>query len=248
MRFAGVKTGHKARSFMFIRSLYEGLLQLVYPLLCEACQRPLLGQEKVLCLECNLLLPQTHYHHIAENATAQKLAGRIHFDHATSFAYFTKDGLLQHLLHRMKYDFRKEIGNYLGTQFAVALKQTAWIGDITALVPVPLHQRKQRLRGGNQSLWIAEGMSSVLQLPVLPHTLRRIKHTKSQTKMLSREQRLENIKDAFAVPEPAMLEGQHILLVDDVLTTGATLEACALTLEKAGGIRISIATIGLAGS
>jgi ComF family protein len=229
------------------RTAGAALAQLVYPRLCEACQRPLLAAEQVLCLECTLLLPQTNYHHIAENDTALKLAGRFAFRNASSFAWFTKEGLLQHLLHRLKYESRKEIGYFLGARLGAALLQANWIKEIEVIVPVPLHRKKQQLRGGNQSYWIAEGISKVLAVPVNTGGLVRIKHTVSQTRG-SREQRLENISGAFTIAQAGPLEGKHVLLVDDVLTTGATLEACAQALLTIRDCSLSIATVGIAGS
>lgn len=228
-----------------IKQMAKGLAHLVYPRLCMGCNKPLLEEEEILCLNCNVYnIPRTAYHHIPGNETAMRFAGRIPCEQVTSFAYFTGEGLLQHLLHELKYNNRKDIGLYLGRQFAYDLEQTGWAKNIEAIIPVPLHPEKQKARGYNQAGLIAAGMSEVLHIPVLAEALVRVRNTESQTQK-NREERIENMKDAFA-PGPAKLPVQNILLIDDVLTTGATLEACALALIQQPGIRISIATIGVA--
>jgi ComF family protein len=190
-------------------------------------------------------LPRTDYHLMPENDTVLRLAGRVPFTHATSFAYFINDGLLQHLLHGLKYLNKKENGAYLGKQFAYDLQQTDWIRTVDVIIPVPLHAKKEAVRGYNQSVLIGEGMCNILHIPVNNKVLKRVRHTESQTQK-SRAERLENMKDAFVVKDAAAIKDKHVLLIDDVLTTGATLEACALALLKVQDTRVSIATIGIA--
>jgi len=230
---------------MFVKELAHGLVHLFYPRLCEGCSKALLPGEDVLCLGCSLELPGTAYHNIADNDTALRLAGRLPFIHATSYAHFTNDGLLQHLLHGLKYMNKKETGRYLGKQFAFELQKTDWISSIDMIIPVPLHPKKEAQRGYNQSVLIGEGMSKVLHIPINDKSLIRVRQTESQTQK-TRAQRLENMKDAFVVKDTSGLKGKHVLLIDDVLTTGATLEACALALLQEQDIRLSIATIGIA--
>lgn len=174
-----------------------------------------------------------------------RFAGRIPYAHATSFAYFTNEGLLQHLLHGLKYKNRKETGRWLGKQFALDLSQTNWIKGVDGIIPVPLHHKKEAQRGYNQSLLIAEGLSNVLHIPILDKALVRNRHTESQTKK-TRAERMQNMQDAFAIKQANVLINKHLLLLDDVLTTGATLESCAITLLKMPGTKVSIATIGIA--
>jgi ComF family protein len=210
------------------------------------CNKSLLDEEEILCLTCNVYnIPRTAYHHIAENETAMRFVGRVPVQKGTSFAYFTNEGLLQHLLHELKYNEREDIGVYLGKQLGYDLKQTGWASSIDAIVPVPLHPEKQKLRGYNQSRNIAEGISEVLGLPVLAGAVERVRNTESQTQK-SREERIENMKEAFAVKAPGQIAGKHLLVTDDVLTTGATIEACALALLTVPGVTISVATIGVA--
>lgn len=223
-----------------------GLAGLIYPRQCMGCSKPLLAEEDTLCLNCNVyLLPRTAYHHIPNNETAGRFTGRVPVERATSLAYFTDGGLLQHLLHQLKYKGNKQVGRFLGTQLGYELQQTGWAQGIDGIIPVPLHKSKEQARGYNQSAVIAESMATVLQLPVWPNALQRILPTESQTNK-TRIERIANMQGAFAVADAEVVTNKHVLLIDDVITTGATLEACALELLKQPGLRISIATIGIA--
>ena len=228
-----------------LRTLGNSFLHLFYPRLCEGCSKPLLLSEKILCIGCTSYIPKTDYHHIPGNDTAARFAGRISFQHATTFAYFTPDGLLQHLLHQLKYKDKQDIGIYLGKQFGYDLHKADWAKNIDLILPVPLHPRKEAERGYNQSGLIAEGISEVLHIPVLADGLYRTRHTESQTKK-SRAERIENMQEAFGVGHIRQLQHKHVLLVDDVLTTGATLESCALALSAVTGVQVSFGTIGIA--
>ncbi len=229
-----------------IKDLAHGLSHLVYPRLCDGCSKPLLAEEEILCLNCNVFnLPRTAYHHIADNETAMRFAGRVPVVKATSFAYFTVDGLLQHLLHLLKYSGRKEIGVFLGKQLGYDLKQLNWHEGIDAIVPIPLYPEKEAARGYNQTELICSGLSYVLGIPVITNLLYRIKNTESQTQK-SREERLLNVEGAFELRNSSNLQGKHILIIDDVLTTGATLEATSKAFLQVPDIKISIATIGVA--
>jgi ComF family protein len=234
---------------MFPQLFKEALhstVHLLFPQLCEGCRTPLLYQEKVLCMSCAFQLPQTDFHSTPDNYAAIRIAGRIPFQYASAFAYFTPDGLLQHLLHRLKYSGTRSIGIYLGRQAGHALREASWINEVQAIVPIPLHARKEAQRGYNQSAVIAAGMAEVLNIPVYNNALVRMRQTKSQTKTKSREERVLNMEDAFRLHPKGLPANMHVLLVDDVLTTGATLEAASAALMKAPGIRLSIYTIGLA--
>lgn len=221
------------------------MLHFVYPRLCFGCNKSLLDQEQVLCLGCANDLPLTNYHHIADNESSRRFAGRIKFEHATSFAYFTKDGLVQQLLHEFKYKNNKVVGVFLAKRFAAALRKTTWIQEVDVIIPVPLHKSKENKRGFNQSEIISQTLSSVLNITADSQSLIRIANTDSQVQK-SRAERAENMSRAFSIKDAAHLKGKHVLLIDDVLTTGATIEACVLALQAIEGIRISIATLGIA--
>jgi len=244
---------------MFLQEAYTGLIHLFYPRLCEGCNKPLTNAEQIVCISCALELPETGYHHLEGNETALRFAGRIPFVHATSYAYYTSDGLLQHLLHGLKYRNKKETGYFLGRQFGYSLRNTMpkpkaedegnaladWLPSIDMIIPVPLHAAKMAKRGYNQSMLIGEGMSEVLQIPVSDKLLARVKNTESQTNK-TRAERDTNVFGAFGVSKKTDLKRKHILLLDDVLTTGATIAACAQALAGVEGIKISVATIGIA--
>lgn len=210
-----------------------------------SCNKALIAQEEVLCIACADNIPLTNYHNIADNETAQRFAGRIAFKHATSYAYFSEGGVLQTLMHLLKYKKNTPIAAFLGQRLAYSLKKTNWIKDIDVIVPVPLHPTKVNKRGFNQSELIATTMAEILHVAIDVHSLIRIKDTESQTHK-SRAQRAENMKDVFGLTNLEQLKGKHVLLLDDVLTTGATLESCMTTLQTIEGLEISIVTIGLA--
>ena len=225
--------------------IWRSLLHLFYPKLCLGCTVALLVQEQVLCIACATRIALTQHYHIKDNETALRFVGRVPFEHACSLAYFTKNSLLQILLHELKYKGNQDVGRYLGKQFALALKQTSWIETIDVLVPVPLYKSKLLARGFNQSACIGAAMAQQLAKPMQAAVLLRNRHTDTQTQK-SRQERIINMQDAFTVVDPLALAGKHVLLLDDVLTTGATIESCILALQSIKGIRISIATIGIA--
>lgn len=224
-------------------SYFRGFLQLLFPRLCEGCRQTLGAAEEVVCLACEVMLPRTSYHELPENETALRLAGRFPFVHASSFAYFTYEGLFQHLIHGLKYKGKKQNGVFLGKELGKALKQARWRPD--GVIPVPIHKKRAAARGYNQSDYIAEGLGAALKIPVYYEAIIRNRYTESQTDK-SREERIRNVSSAFTVVRPEILAGKHILLTDDVLTTGATLESCAVTLLSVPGVKISVATLGIA--
>lgn len=185
---------------------------------------------------------------MADNDAAVRLAGRVPYAYATAYAWFTDGGLLQHLLHGLKYRNRKGIGTFLGEAFGEELAaDTDWAKGIDAIVPIPLHPKKEADRGFNQSALIAAGIGAALGKPCYAHALRRTRHTESQTNK-SRAERVANVSGVFSIAAPSLLKDKHLLLVDDVLTTGATLEAAALALLAQKGVRVSIAAVALAGT
>jgi ComF family protein len=190
-------------------------------------------------------IPKTNFCKDKNNPVAQIFWGRVKLENAFSYYYFTKGGSLQNLIHEIKYQGVKELAYELGKEFGMDLKESGIIDGIEMICPVPLHKEKEKRRGYNQSEWLAFGLSEILELPVEKNILKRIIFTSTQTKK-NREQRWENVKDAFETADTNKIKNKHILLLDDVLTTGATLEACAQQFLETEGVKVSIATLAYA--
>ena len=223
-------------------SLLRDFISLFFPRLCAACDAALLSHEEVLCTLCWHQLPLTGFHKLDDNAVSRIFWGRVNITHAAAFCYFQKGGKVQHLIHLMKYKGRKEIGEYLGKIYGKQLRDVELYRDVDVIVPVPLHRRKQRKRGFNQSEYIARGLSVSMKLPIDTKSLVRVTHSESQTRK-SRLKRWENVKEIFVVKEVKTLQNKHVLLVDDVLTTGATIEACSRELLKIQGVSVSVVAL-----
>lgn len=231
--------------FMSLIRFFGPLSGLFFPSLCAGCLHPLTESEQELCLHCNWVLPRTGYHDLSANETSLRLAGRFRFEQASSFLYFTQDGLTQNLLHQIKYEGRKSLATYLAMLFAGELQASGWLNQIDAVIPVPLHPRKQAKRGFNQSELLAAALAKAADKELLTGMLIRRHFTETQT-LKSRAERLDNLKNAFSLVSSATANNKHLLLVDDVLTTGATIEACATALAEIPGMRLSVATLAIA--
>jgi ComF family protein len=221
------------------------LMGLLFPNACNACGTPLYYSEHLICTKCLYDLPFTDYHIHADNRVAKQLWGRLSLNAAMAMLYFRKHSKVQNLIHNLKYNNKTEVGVLLGNKLGERLKSSPLYQDIDLIIPVPLHLKKLRIRGYNQSLYIAEGISQILDVPFSEAELIRSAATESQTKK-SRYNRYENMQDVFKVVKPEQLSGKHILLIDDVITTGATLEACANELLKNGVAKVSIAALAFA--
>ena len=222
--------------------LTDDLLSLFYPNICQACGRPLVRGEQAVCLICRVDLPETGYHQYLDNPVAKKFWGRVTLSGATTLYHFRKGSKVQQLLHRFKYQSKRDIGIKLGNHFGLQLKNETPYRDAEVIVPVPLHKRKEHKRGYNQSTVFAEGLAERMGIGVLRHALVREVHTDSQTKR-ARFERWENVETVFRLKKPEVIEGKHIMLVDDVITTGATIEACAAELVKAPGVTVCVVAI-----
>ncbi len=230
-----------------IRSQFGDILadfvSLFYPNYCLGCSGSLVRGENLVCSGCMLEMAQTNYHEVADNPLKLRLANRVPIIHALAFFRFNKTGRIQHLLHALKYKNEPEVGVMLGRVYGQKLKEKHYSFDL--ILPVPLHESRRRKRGYNQSAKFAEGLSTTLEAPFSDDIMTRVVKTDTQTRK-SKLARWENVSDVFALKDRASVRDKHILLVDDVVTTGATLEACALTLTDGGCDRISIASIAVA--
>lgn len=218
---------------------------LLFPKNCEACGRALSRGEEVLCFDCLYELPRTHFCKEADNPIMQLFEGRIRLERATALFYFQKGSKFRKLLHSLKYRHKPEIGVLLGKELGAEMLASGNFSDIDYIIPVPLHPNRQKKRGYNQSERIAAGISEITKIPVLADVLIRNTDTKTQTKM-NKEERWQNVSGKFIVMDADVLKGKHVLLVDDVVTTGATTEACGTTLLSVEGVKLSIAVLARA--
>ena len=224
--------------------MLKDLINLLYPLQCLACGKTLHQNETLLCLDCLFHLPKTNFQNDPSNAVCKLFWGRAKVEMATSFLFFTKAGKVQHLIHQLKYGQKPEIGVYLGKLFGTDLLKSPCFQGIDVIVPVPLHPRKIKLRGYNQSEQIAVGLSQTMHIPVDTTSVVRCVATETQTRK-TRFNRWENMKGVFAVADQDALKGKHVLLVDDVITTGATIEGCIRKLTDIEGVRVSVVSLAV---
>lgn len=224
---------------------WADFVSLLFPELCQACGESLVTGEEVLCLDCRYNLPFTDFHLKTNNMVAQQFWGKINLEGAYAMCYFAKGGRVQHMMHNFKYKGVKKIGNLLGNIAGERLLKSPVFKSVEVIVPVPLHKNRLRKRGYNQSMCFAEGLAEKMGIPVDEHNLIRLRATETQTHK-SRFSRFENMQEVFTLANPEALSNKHILLVDDVVTTGSTLEACGTELLKAEGTKLSIATIACA--
>jgi ComF family protein len=224
---------------------YNNLLELFFPSLCVTCENRLVAQEKFLCIECWHDLPVTNFHRYPENRVEQLFWGRVKIEFATAFFSFKKGSNYQHLIHFIKYKGMKELGFETGRRFGISMMESADFNSVDVIVPVPLHPKKQKARGYNQSEWIAKGISESMNKKISINNLQRNLHTSTQTRK-NRYERWENVENIFEIVSPGEFENKHILLIDDVVTTGSTLESCALQLLQIENVRVSIATLAFA--
>jgi len=228
-----------------LSQIFDDILELFYPQLCITCGERLISQEKFLCMKCWFDLPVSNFHLNEENKVAQLFWGRVQIDHATSYFHYRKGSRYQKLIHFIKYNGMKDLGQEAGNRFGHILRESEQFKQADWIVPVPLHPKKEKKRGFNQSEWIARGIADAMKKPLLMNNLHRKIFTSTQTRK-NRFERWQNVDGIFGVKNPAEFENRHVLLVDDVVTTGSTLEACAYELLKINGTKVSIATLAFA--
>ncbi len=226
----------------FIKTYLKDLWFLIYPNICEACGMILNNNEGPICTKCLYELPRTDYCKHIENDITLLFAGRIKIEKATALFHFHKGSRFRKLLHSLKYKNKPEIGILLGKELGAAMYSSGNYNNIDYIIPVPLHPKRQKQRGYNQSEMIGKGISLVTDIPILTDVLIRNVETVTQTKM-TREERWKNVSGKFIINNPEKIENKHVILIDDVVTTGSTLEACGEKLLTIKDLSLSIAVL-----
>jgi ComF family protein len=221
-----------------LQMIKESLLHFFFPHVCAGCGNDVLNDKNELCLRCAESLPETHFELYRDNPVEKKFWGRLQLQNATAQYYFVRESLTQHLIHQFKYKGNRELGLQLGSIMGYALDRSDRF-SVDALVPLPLFPHKEKRRGFNQSEILCRGIAEYLHVPVLTDVIIRPTHTETQTHK-GRIERWKNMEGKFVVTNPGAIEGKHLLLVDDVITTGATLESCGAELLKAANTQLSI--------
>ena len=224
---------------VFIKSF----LSLLFPEVCKKCGNDLFSGEELLCRKCCTKLPQTGFENSKSNPVAQLLWGKVKIEHAFSLFYFRKGETLHKIVHLLKYKRNKRAGVLLGDIAGKKLKNITFEPQIDYLIPVPLHPKKLKIRGYNQCEILAKNISKITDIPVNTNVLLRNIHNVSQTKK-GKYDRWKNVEGIFKISEYETLQGKHLLLLDDIITTGSTLEACCATLLQIPNVKVSVMSIG----
>lgn len=231
---------------MMALQFFQSLIQLFYPRICPGCGSDAIGKGESLCLRCLSDLPYTFYNQSADNKMAQMFYGRIKIESAMSLLYFSKHSLVQNIMHEFKYNGGRELGMFLGNLMGKAINESELFRRCEVLVPLPLHASKEKKRGYNQSEILCRGIQSITGQALSVKNVIRTTPTESQTHK-HRTERWDNVEGTFEVSNPDALRGKHVLLVDDVVTTGSTLEACADAILHLGqSTKVSVATLAVA--
>jgi len=229
----------------YLYDLWDDFISLLFPRLCYACGNHLLRNEHLICTECFVVIPRTGYHTVEDNPVAQLFWGRCKIEKAAAFSYYNKGSRIRKLIHNLKYKGIKEIGYELGRMYGLSLNDSGFINDVDLIIPVPLHPSKKRIRGFNQSETISMGIADSTHLPLDIKSLTRKMVSATQTKR-SRFDRWTNVDGIFQVIDAQAIAEKHILLVDDVITTGSTIESCTNELLKIQGVRVSVVALAFA--
>ena len=224
--------------------MFSALLNLFFPKTCQACDKLLIDNEKHICVHCRHELPLTNYHFERPEIINKIFYGRVKLDAATSLFYFHKNGKVQHLLHNLKYRGYEELGRVFGEWLGTELLESGYYDSIDIIIPVPIHPKKLKTRGYNQVALFAQCLAKALDATYMDSVLLKSINTKTQV-FQSREARFQSVADSFYANNIHAIEGKHVLLVDDLITTGATIEACAMVLNTASDMRLSLATIAI---
>lgn len=227
------------------KEIKESVLHLLFPHVCTGCGNDILSTDTVLCMKCIDAMPETNFELHPNNPVEKTFWGRLPLINATAQFYFTKESLMQHLMHQLKYKGNRELGLQLGKIMGDQINRSGRFTDIYALIPLPLFPAKEKRRGYNQATVLCQGMAESMKIPVLDKVIIRPQHTETQTKK-GRIERWKNMEGKFILTNPEAIKNKHVLLVDDVVTTGATLESCGNELLQAENVRLSVATLCIA--
>jgi ComF family protein len=222
----------------------NSLLDLIFPKLCVCCGGVLMEGEHNICLTCLYTLPRVVDKDYTNNKVMDLFLGRVRLEKATAWLHFEKESKVQNILHHIKYKDKNKFAQQIGEVMASEMKD--FFADIDAIVPVPLHPKKERMRGYNQSVEIAKGVQGVVGLPMFSQLLERIRFSETQTHK-NKEERWQNTQGLFSLEVNEGFEGKHILLIDDVLTTGSTAIACLKCLEQISNVRLSFLSLAFGG-
>jgi len=226
----------------FLYELADDFLSLLFPRICHGCDDHLLRNEKLICTECLVSIPRTDYHLTDDNPVARLFWGRCPVERAAAFSFYTRGTRIRKIIHALKYEGVKDLGELLGRLYGKQLNESRFLDGIDLIIPVPLHPAREQKRGFNQSAEICAGLSAVTGIQASATLLKRSGFSATQTKR-SRYDRWLNVEGIFTLTDVHLIQNKHVLLVDDVITTGSTIEACVSELMKAGNIRISVAAI-----
>lgn len=226
----------------FLKTYFNDALHLFYPHHCLGCGSDLLSKDALLCAYCIHELPNTGFEKFEHNYVENIFRGRMPVRSAHSQFYFSKGKLVQQLIHELKYKANKEIGYYLGNMMGSCLLTGGRFTNIDYLIPLPLYPDKEYKRGYNQAAIICDGISRATQIPTMYNNVIRQRPTETQTKK-HRSARWDNVANSFSIKNPDVLRNKNILLVDDVITTGASIEACGQIILQVSGTNISIAAL-----
>ncbi len=227
-----------------LKEIKDSFLHLLFPHVCTGCGNDILNEGTVLCMRCIDAMPETNFEMHPNNPVEKTFWGRLPLMGVTAQFYFTKESLMQHLMHQFKYKANRELGLQLGRIMGEQIKKSGRFA-VDALIPLPLFPVKEKKRGYNQATILCEGMAESMGIPVLDKVITRPQHTETQTKK-GRIERWKNMEGKFILSNPAAISNKHLLLVDDVVTTGATFEACGNELLKAENVKLSLASLCVA--
>lgn len=225
-----------------LKNILNDFSHLFFPQVCAGCGTDILSADALLCMYCFYQLPVTNFHLYANNPVEQIFYGRLPVKNASSYCYFTKNSLIQRVIFQIKYKGNKELGYFAGKLMGESLMQNNRFDNIDGIVPLPLFAAREKRRGYNQAAVLCDGISALTGIPVLKNAVTRVRHTETQTHK-NRIERWYNMEGRFELQDAEAISNKHILLVDDVITTGATLEACGSTLLKIKNTRLSILTL-----